>query len=204
MSLPKIHRYNQRFSFIPLHRNVFILLAVFMVSACGVPIKLAGDSENKLYKSSFLPPDGMARLYVLPIRKYNFILGRDLEMGGRVEADLPIGKPVVLGEATSKRFVAFDTKPGIVNIHYRPYDGNLTDKAEPLTLSPNQTLVLQPVGSGSGAMFGLVGMAIASVVNANDANFNRVDLSFLPNLLNEKDLTELSPEAKKYFIQYDK
>jgi hypothetical protein len=175
--------------------GVFFLL---VVSGCGTIPPLSDAAVEDNYQAGQKPPSAEVRIYVLPPLDRTSL--GNFEVEGRVMAGYASAQTTVVGWVSKTRFVAFDAKPGVLYLKWGPAV-NYKDQAQYFQTSRGQTLAVRPVAANNGAMFGLVGAAVAAMANDGTPAFEFVEPDELARFLNGKHLSSMTPEAAALFQQ---
>lgn len=175
--------------------GVFFL---FVVSGCGTIPPLSDAAVEDHYQASKKPPSAEVRVYVLPPLDRTSL--GNFEVEGRVMAGYASAQTTVVGWVSKTRFVAFDAEPGVLYLKWGPAV-NYKDQAQYFQTSRGQTLAVRPVAAKNGAMFGLVGAAVAAAATDGTPAFEFVEPDELARSLNGKHLSSMTPEAAALFQQ---
>ncbi len=120
-----------------------VCAAALLTAGCSTPPERPASAQTSAYLSSFAPPPGEARVYILPTHSQ----GLFSEADGHARISLfPADKErgVVLGSTAADRFLAFDIAPGSYDLVAHGNDP-FSKVEQPLDVAAGKTYFLRPV-----------------------------------------------------------
>jgi len=182
-----------------LLRTIGVLIVMASVAAGCAPHAALDNADGAVesrYKTAPDPPQGYARVYILPIGLTTFWGGHS-ELAGDIFLGSDKSDQVFVGGVSPGRFLAFDLPEGSYYLSAVPWAVASTPSAETFLLHAGTVLFLRPRSYGTSGAEGLLGFLILPARQPDDPQFEGLDAAAGISDIQPMRMAAISPAATR-------